>query len=247
MWFVFSFQDEYVKKYELGPSSVKYSTLSSTPGSGRKRSFSQACLDSFLSPKDSSATKKPHTLSILPATKPNKKLVKKVPVKTPKSSKSRRSSSQSSLVHSKTPSVPSTPKTPKLKPASVITPSSSVGTFNAKKAIKKAKMLKQLDLKGKFAKQIPHKTATEEELMAARKHAEQQRVLRIAAQLAERERKKEERMKKLLEQKEMRRKEKLKKLEWLKPRDDLLCEDNKVSVHMHVHVLLLFPFLILYM
>ena len=90
-------------------------------------------------------------------------------------------------------------------------------------------MMKQLDLKGKFAKQVHQKLATEEELVEARRQAEQQRLTKMAARLAEREKNKEERTRKLMEQKEQRRMEKRKKLEWMKPREDILCEDSKVS------------------
>ena len=128
------------------------------------------------------------------------------------------------------PSTPKTPKTPKLKPSnSGITPSSS--SIAAKKVIKKAKMMKQLDLKGKFAKQVNKKFATEEEMVEARRQVEQLRLTKMAARLVEKEKIKEERTRKLMEQKEQRRMEKRKKLEWMKPREDLLCEDSKVSSH----------------
>lgn len=100
--------------------------------------------------------------------------------------------------------------------------------MEAKKVLKKAKQLKQLDLKGKFAKKIPNKMLSEAELAQMRIQAEQQRIKRIVDRLAEKERKKEERLARLQKQKEQRRLEKLKKIEWLKPREDQLCDDSKV-------------------
>lgn len=105
----------------------------------------------------------------------------------------------------------------------------SVSNLEAKKVLKKAKQLKQLDLKGKFAKKVVKRVATEEEMAEARKMFEEQRLRKVAERLAEKEKRREERLSKLREQKEQRRLERLRKLEWLKPREDLLCEDSKVG------------------
>ena len=94
-------------------------------------------------------------------------------------------------------------------------------------------MMKQLDLKGKFAKQVHQKLATEEELVEARRQAEQQRLTKMAARLAEREKNKEERTRKLMEQKEQRRMEKRKKLEWMKPREDILSKVSTIILLLH--------------
>lgn len=100
-------------------------------------------------------------------------------------------------------------------------------------------MMKQLDLKGKFAKQVNKKFATEEEMAEARRQVEQQRLTKMAARLAEKEKIKEERTRKLMEQKEQRKIEKRRKLEWMKPREDLLCEDSKVSSHNYAALFLM--------
>ena len=72
-----------------------------------------------------------------------------------------------------------------------------------------------------------------------RRLAEQERQLKIALREAEKQKKKEERTKKLLEQREQRRlqqeqlrREKLRQKELMKPREDLLCNNSKVSPHL---------------
>ena len=97
--------------------------------------------------------------------------------------------------------------------------------------LNKAKKFKQMDLKKNVVK--PEKrTLTEEELAIVRRLAEEERLRKIALREAEKQRKKEERQRKLQEQQEQRRLDKLRQKELMKPREDLLCDNSKVSRHL---------------
>ncbi len=69
-----------------------------------------------------------------------------------------------------------------------------------------------------------------EDWKSLKKHLEDERDLTLAVKEAEKQRRKEERLRKLRELHEQKRRERLKQEEWLKPREDTLCEDSKVSI-----------------
>lgn len=85
-----------------------------------------------------------------------------------------------------------------------------------------------MDLKKNLVKQ-EKRTLTEEELAIIRKLAEEERLLKIALREAEKQKRKEERQRKLHEQQEQRRLERMRQKELMKPREDLLCVNSKVS------------------
>ncbi len=69
-----------------------------------------------------------------------------------------------------------------------------------------------------------------EEWKSLKKRLEEERDLTLALREAEKQRRKEERLRKLRELHEEKRRERLKQEEWLRPREDTLCEDSKVGV-----------------
>ena len=131
----------------------------------------------------------------------------------------------------KKPKVNKTPKPSTSKmlktPVSVATPAA---LSEAKKVLKKARQMKQMDLKKSLVKKVDKKPLTEADLIELRRKAEEKRLHRLAEKEAEKERRREERIKRVQEKREMRRLEKLRKIEWMKPREDLLCEDSKVII-----------------
>ena len=232
-------KEEYVKKFDLGPSSVKAElTPSSSSGSLRKRNLSQTSLDGFLSPGAEPKKMRPVSLTpVLPVKKKKAKPTK--PAKSP-GRPARRKSQDSAGVAStpkpdKKPKLPKTPKPCKMMkaPVSVATPAA---LSEAKKVLKKARQLKQLDLKKNLVKKVDKKPLTEADLIELRVKAEEKRLHRLAEKEAEKERRREERIKRVQENREMRRLEKLRKIEWMKPREDLLCEDSKVMFSVCVCV-----------
>ena len=107
------------------------------------------------------------------------------------------------------------------------TPKSPRTKAEALKVLNKAKRFKQMDLKKSIFNASELKPA-ELESMKERKRLERER---MAAIVEEKKRKRrEERLRQLREQQEQRRLDKLKKKEWLKPREDLTCEDSMVGV-----------------
>lgn len=95
----------------------------------------------------------------------------------------------------------------------------------AQKALNKAKKFKQRDLKKCVVKRS---SLDPIELAELRLKEEFERQRRLALLEEEKARRKEQRMRRLREQQEKRRQAKIMQREWLKPREDMLCEDNKV-------------------
>ena len=114
-----------------------------------------------------------------------------------------------------------TPKSPK-------SPHAPRNQVEALKVLNKAKKFKQMDLKKNVVKQ-EKRSLTEEELAILRRLAEEDRQQKIALREAEKQKRKEERLKKLREQQEQRKLEKLRQKEMMKPREDLLCDNSKVQ------------------
>ena len=271
-------QEEYVKKFGLGPSSVDLMSLASpTPTkSSRKRSYSQTSLETFVTPSGSNASLpsaalsggtspkkrgRPTSLGSMSkrrsssAKKPRKspkapsgrgsKGVKKSTAKSPKrrksTSKTPKSASKGAIVFPKVGASPGSPKkvlptAPVKVPKSPRTPKSPQtprSKLEALKALNKAKKFKQMDLKKNLVKQ-EKRTLTEEELAIIRKLAEEERLLKIALREAEKQKRKEERQRKLHEQQEQRRLERMRQKELMKPREDLLCVNSKVSQSRHL-------------
>ena len=134
--------------------------------------------------------------------------------KTPSSRKEkmrRRSSSKSSTVGK----YPTVYKAPSLLSQSP----------QALKVLNKAKKFQQLDLKNSMFKKNKLTPAEIEELA---KKIDLDRQWKAAQLEEEKKRRKEIRLRKLGEQQELRRQARIRQREWLKPREDLLCEDSKV-------------------
>lgn len=198
----------------MGPTSIPLDQISMTPGSSRKRNLSQSSLDSFfLTPH--SKKMKPSSLLPLNYSKPKKKTSRKS-VKTPGGSNRRKSRASISSSTASTPKSPTksskAPKTPKSK--GPVTPMS----IEAKKALKKAK--KQLDLRKSLIKKKGGKF-TEQEILEMRK---QDKIRRED----EKEKVRQDKLRRKQELREKQKLEKQKQTEWLKPREDTLCEDSVV-------------------
>ena len=99
--------------------------------------------------------------------------------------------------------------------------------------LNKAKKFKQLDLKSSIVHKDSGIPLSIEELTVLKKHMEEERDRRLLLKETEKQRKKEARLRKLRETQELKRKERLEKEEWLKPREDTLCEDSKVGVSLY--------------
>ena len=108
--------------------------------------------------------------------------------------------------------------------------------MEALRALHKAKKFKQMDLKKSVLQKggapLSKEEATELKL--------RERLHRAEAMEMEKLRRKEQRLKKLREMHEQKRRQKLREKEWLKPREDLLCTDSKVTIYKHVVQLLRF-------
>ncbi len=76
---------------------------------------------------------------------------------------------------------------------------------------------------------VPRDKMSAEEWSILKKHFEDEKNIRLALKETEKKRRKEERLKKLREIHERKKRERLQKEEWLKPREDTLCEDSMVS------------------
>lgn len=98
--------------------------------------------------------------------------------------------------------------------------------MEALKALNKARKFKQMDLKKAMVRNV---CLSEEEMAELRHRAEEEREKRMAAVEAEKQRKKEERQRRIQEKWEKKRREKMRQVEWMKPREDMLCEDSKVG------------------
>lgn len=247
-------QVEFVQKFSLGPTSVDPTVLPSpTPKSSRKRSLSQASLDTFFTPGEQGASdpkkSRPTTLDTYGQSKKARK--KKTP-KTPKTpaGKGKKSKKASKLFKKKSPS--KTPRSPSKKvsvsanppdlylvspkagrtPKSPKTPKSPHSKMEALKVLNKAKKFKQLDLKKNIVKgDVPGPPPTLEELMENRRRMEEERQRKALLREMEKQQKKEERLQKLRELHEQRRLEKLRQKELMKPREDLLLlPDSKVGM-----------------
>lgn len=216
-------------------------------------SSSGECLlsDSVLSLSNS---KKPRPFSLVTKKsgkskkKKNRKLSSSSKMATPTSAKAKKKKKERKL--SKSCSTPATPKSPVAVNihgqtySSVTTPKSPRNKAEALKVLNKAKRFKQMDLKKSV---INKNDMSPAELEALKERQEQERQRKVA-QLEEEKRKRdeekkereeerrkmrEERMRQIREQQEQQRLEKLKKIEWLKPREDLTCEDSVVSGKVH--------------
>lgn len=236
-----------MEKFGLGPSSIDFTTLPSPFRSARKRSYSQSKLDSYFSPSgipsgsfslsDSFLAAKKSRLSSTSSSSTSKSKAKKsikrklsaagknTPGKTSsaKKKKDRRSSTTSATNKASkvTPSKAVPGKTTPLQsPKSIKSPPSALKILN------KAKKFKQLDLKNAVVTKKVLGPAELQELEAKR---ELERQRRAAQMEEEKKRRKELRLRKLREQQEQKRLEKLRQKELLKPREDTLCKDSKVS------------------
>jgi len=87
-------------------------------------------------------------------------------------------------------------------------------------------MFKQMDLKNSVVKKSALSTV---ELAELKLKAELERQHRTVQLEEEKRKRKELRMRRLREKQEQRRLAKLQQKEWLKPREDMECEDSKVS------------------
>lgn len=239
-------------KFDLGVSHIDFTLYQRTPKSSRKRSLSQSRLDTFLVPNSSSrvcllsdnvlsesSTTKPRPLTHVTkgsagTTKKKKKKSKKLSLlsgmTTPTSAKGKQKQKVRKL--SKSCSTPSTPMSPVTVNnhtqvyCAVSTPKSPRNKAEALKVLNKAKRFKQMDLK----KSVIHASDLRPAELEALKEKKKQESERRAAMLEENKRKRrEDRMRLIREQQELRRMEKLKKKEWLKPREDLMCEDSLVG------------------
>lgn len=212
----------YVREFDLGVSSVSTDPLpgpSPSARSSRKRSLSQASLDSFLSPTGTAPSKRSRPSSL--DTSKSKK-GKKTPHKTRRKSSSKsKTPSSGSLKYSKgtpkSPKVSGTPHSPKIK-----TPRSH---SEALKVLNKAKKFRQMDLK----KSVVRKAGlSEEELAELTKRAEEERRRWLEVWEEEKRKRREERSEKLRALHEQKRLEKLRQREMMRPREDTLCTDSKV-------------------
>lgn len=220
-------------KFELGESSIDFLSLPTpTRASSRKRSFSQSKLDSFFSPgstpssfslSDSflsgSSGKKPRLMSLVSSKSERRK-----------STSNKKKSSGGKLI-SKTPTkVRKLPKSTLSSKSPMIfnnyTPSKSQTKAEVLKVLNKAKRFKQLDLKKSVFKK-GDLNSTELKEMEVRTELERQR--RALLWEEDKRRRKEQRLGKLREQQERKRLERIRQREWLKPREDLFCEDSKVK------------------
>ncbi len=100
----------------------------------------------------------------------------------------------------------------------------------AKKLLKKSKSLKQMDVRRSLLKKRVSLESGMSNGGERRKSSEDLRVLRLAEKQLMKERLKQDRMKRSKELREKRMREKREQMEWMKPREDFECEDNKVSV-----------------
>jgi hypothetical protein len=100
------------------------------------------------------------------------------------------------------------------------------GKSEALKVLQKAKKFKQMDLKNSMIKKS---SLTPIELAELKLNAEFERQRRAAMLEEEKQRRKEMRLRRLKEQQEQRRLEKQRLKELLKPMEDLLCKNSKVS------------------
>ena len=100
--------------------------------------------------------------------------------------------------------------------------------MEALKVLNKAKKFKQLDLKSSLVHRDSQTPLSAEEFSELKKKYEEES--RFLQRELEKQRRKEDRLRKLREAHEQKRLEKMKQKEWLKPREDTLCEDSKVCL-----------------
>ena len=205
----------------MGPSSIKQkpTIITHSAPESRKRTSSQTSIDSFLTP--SSNPKKPlRPIFFNPFIKdtPKSASSKSSSKKTPRSkSPKKRLLKRSSLSDSTTSKTPIKKKTPnKISTNSLLS--------EAKKILKKTKNLKQMDVRKSLIKK--RSVSGEGGLLKERRKSFDE--LR-ARRLTDKEKIKQDRIRRNQEMREKRKKERLKQIEWMKPREDLLCEDSKVS------------------
>lgn len=164
----------------------------------------------------------PKVLKPLKSKSPKKKLSKGSASKrssTSKNSASKRSLSNSSKASKGTPSFKNI--TPKVNTTPGL-------TKEVKKILKRSKSLKQLDVRKSLVK-TNKRASVDSVLMERRKNYAELKAQRLAEREQLKEKMKQDRLKKNQELREKRRMEKLEQLEKLKPREDQLCEDSKVS------------------
>lgn len=236
----FFVQEEYVEKFDLGPSSVDLDSMPSfsrPSRSCRKRALSQSKLDSFFTPGTATASGSfSLSDSFLSMSSAKKRRPSSATKSKNKSSAKRKLSSTKGV--SRTPSSAKKKKDRRASKSGLMQSPNKVakllslplkspqGKSSALKALNKAKKFKQMDLKNSV---INKSSMNPIELAELRLKAELERQRRAALLDEEKQRRKELRLRRLREQKEQRRLEKLRQKELLKPREDLLCEDSKVS------------------
>ena len=212
----------YVKQFDLGVSSVPVDTLPSpslSARSSRKRSFSQASLDSFLSPTGTAPSKRSRPFSLDTSTPSGGKTKKgkKTKARRKSSGKSKTPSSGGLKYSRGTPKVSGTPRSPKIK-----TPRSQ---SEALKVLNKAKRFRQMDLK----KSVVRKAGlSEEEVAELTRRAEEERRRWLEVWEEEKRKRREERSEKVRQLQEQKRLEKLRQIEMMRPREDTLVIDSKV-------------------
>lgn len=219
-----------MQRFDLGVSSVSSDPLPSpSPSRSRKRTLSQASLDSFLSPNEEGKRSRPASLDTSTKTKRSKKTPHKSSRRKSGSksgSKSKTPSSTGGHKHRhKTPLSPNTrtPRSPGVEKVSGKTPRSQM---EALKVLNKAKKYRQMDLKKSVVKKSG---LSREELEELERRADEERRHLQQMWEAEKIRRREERLEKVRLTQELKRLERLKQKELMKPREDTLCIDSKVS------------------
>ena len=250
-------KEEYVKKFALGTSSNNFMSPLSPARSARKRSLSQSRLDSFFSPGSAATTPGLFSLSdtfiALPSTKKKQRRAtsssatkskakkpakRRLSTKASAAARKKKGDRRSSSAKSPPTTAATTPTTSfKLHhssnskiPKSLSSPSalkSPQSKTEALKLLNKAKKFKQMDLKNSLIKKHGLSAA---ELAELKMRVDLERQRRAAQLEEEKLRRKELRARRLREQQERRRLERIRQKEWLKPREDLTCEDSKVSL-----------------
>ncbi len=189
----------------------------------RKRTTSQTSIDSFLTPTTN--PKRPlRPVFFNPFAKDTPKS-KKPLKKTPQSkSPKKRLSKGNTLSDFATMKTPNKNKTMnKIK--------SSLLLGEAKKILKKSKSLKQMDVRKSLLKKksIDGVSGLYKE---RRMSVEELRARRLAEKQNMKEKIKQDRLRRNQELREKKKRERLQQIEWMRPREDLLCDDSKVSIYI---------------
>lgn len=221
-----------MQKFGLGPSSIDLDSVPSfsrPSRSCRKRVLSQSKLDTFFSPNAAAASGL-FSLSDSFLSIPSAKKKKRPTPSRAKNSAKRKLSTGKAAVTTKAPSSAKKRKDHRLSKTGMSKKSptglKSPGNSRSMSLLNKAKRFKQLDLKNSL---VDRSSLTPIELAELKLSAEFERQRQLAQLEEDKQRRKEARLRRIREQQERRRLEKLRQKEWLKPREDLLCDDSKVG------------------